>query len=180
MRSLKTRIVPVSLKLARLFFLDLNLGKPFFFPPFFTRLKKFWYALSRSRSASCGAHFETSYIQGYSVFFSLLSSRCKSIALGLLPVFSYVSILRAKPQLKAKRAVPACWLHAVRCLLFSFSSVLYALCTSIYNSSAALRSCSTSFLFLWLRLPYNLAENTVMISSTSCANSSSKLISRSL
>ena len=31
------------------------------------------------------------------------------------------------------------------------------------------------FLFLWLREPYNLAENTVMISSTSLANSSSNV-----
>jgi len=50
-------IDPVSLKLPMPFLRDLNLGKPGF-SPFFTRRKKFWQALSQSRSASWGMHVE--------------------------------------------------------------------------------------------------------------------------
>ena len=43
------------------------------------------------------------------------------------------------------------------------------------DPSPSLASASSSCLLRWLRLPYSLAENTVMISRTSWANSSSKL-----
>src|SRR5579884_251553 len=67
-------MLPVKRKepMPLLFFL--KVGKPslpFHLPSFLscTRLKKFLYAFSRSLSASCGAHLDTSYIQGYSVCF---------------------------------------------------------------------------------------------------------------
>src|SRR5438477_481753 len=56
-------MVPVNRKPPIPRFLDLNRGNPGF-PPSLTRRKKFTNAKSRSRSASCGAHLETSYIQG--------------------------------------------------------------------------------------------------------------------
>src|SRR5437773_1426935 len=39
------------------------------------RIRKLWKALPRSLSASCGAHFETSYIQGYSFAFLALDRK---------------------------------------------------------------------------------------------------------
>src|SRR5437667_683000 len=89
--SEKTLIEPVSRKepMALLFFF--SLGKPslpFHLPAFAssTRRKKFLYALSRSLSASCIAHLETSYTQGKSVGLRTFNCLCKSRAVGRLPV----------------------------------------------------------------------------------------------
>src|SRR5437764_12467632 len=89
--SEKTLIEPVRRKEPMALLLFFILGKPslpFHLPCFAssTRRKKFLYALSRSRNASCGAHLLVSYIQGHSVRLSLLSSLCRSIAVGRLPV----------------------------------------------------------------------------------------------
>src|SRR5262249_22771233 len=67
------------------------------------------------RKASCGAHLETSSIQGTSVGLSAFSSRCSSSALRLLPLVRYASCFRCKPPWYAQRAAPACCLHAVIC-----------------------------------------------------------------
>jgi hypothetical protein len=48
----------------------------------FTRRKRFTYAVSRLRRASCGAHWETPYIQGTSVRLSWFSIWCSSMAFG--------------------------------------------------------------------------------------------------
>src|SRR6266566_10025364 len=67
--SEKTLIEPVKRKEPMALLRFLNLGKPslpFHRPCFLssTRRKKFLYACSKSRNASCGAHLDTSYIQG--------------------------------------------------------------------------------------------------------------------
>src|SRR5712691_6335589 len=65
---------------APLFFLLLNLGKPALCA------KKLLNAASRSLNASCGAHFDTSYIHDSLPFLSLTSSLWRSTAVG---VFSF-------------------------------------------------------------------------------------------
>src|SRR5450756_854836 len=105
-------MAPVRRKEPRPCLLLLRRGKPTLplcFPSFFafTQRKKFENALSKSLKASWGAHLDTSYIQGYSVFLSELSCLCCSIAFELPPVFLYSSMRLANPQLKAKRAAPA-------------------------------------------------------------------------
>ncbi len=50
------------------------------------RRKNCWNAASRFHNASCGAHLETMYIHGTSVFLRALSSRWRSMAVGLLLV----------------------------------------------------------------------------------------------
>ena len=89
--SEKTLIEPLRRKepMALLFFFILGKQSlPFHLPAraCSTRRKKFLYAFSRSLSASCIAHFETSYIQGKSVGFTAFNCLCKSIAVGRLPV----------------------------------------------------------------------------------------------
>src|SRR5512139_1148136 len=112
MERSNTRIVPVRRKLPGPFFLVLNFGKPglTFFPArlSFSRRKNWAKALSRLYNASCGAHFDTSYIHARSLFFRTFSSRCRVIAVGILSFLAIASFLRASPQLYAKRAAPAC------------------------------------------------------------------------
>ncbi len=147
-------MAPVSRKLPNPFFLLLRMGKPNLprcFPArlSLTRSKNRSKARSRFRRASCGAHSLTSYIQGTSVFLSVFSSRCRSIADGLVPVARYASCLRANPQLYAQRAAPACLRQAVICLLLRSSSVLYARWMILARAHASL--------FVWLLCLLNTA-----------------------
>src|SRR5215469_16741034 len=121
-------MLPVSRKLPSPFFFVLNCGYPSFpvhLPCFFRahRRKKWVKAASKFHRASCGAHLETSYIQGTWVFLRALSSRCSSIAVGLFLDARYRSCLTRSPQLYAQRAAPACWRQPVTCRSVKSSSV---------------------------------------------------------
>src|SRR6266496_1027206 len=94
--SEKTLIEPVKRKEPIALLLFLHLGKPSLprqRPCFLssTRRKKFLYACSKSRNASCGAHLEVSYIHGNSDGFKAFSCLCRSIAVGRLEVSRYAS-----------------------------------------------------------------------------------------
>lgn len=111
---------------------DLKRGYPGVSPAL-TRRKKCSNAASRSRRASCGAHFVDWYIQGTppdstSNFLSAFSSRCRSMAVGTLgaKLFStpassaslrsfQASRFLARPQFHAHLAVPQARPRAAAC-----------------------------------------------------------------
>jgi hypothetical protein len=71
-----------------------------------------------SRSASCGAHFDTSYIQENSVFFSLFNSRCRSMALGTLGKPYKPRFCGLSPSYRRNELGGAWRSQRERCLLF--------------------------------------------------------------
>src|SRR2546422_8199458 len=117
-------MAPVSVNDPASLFLLLKFGRPALCA------KKLLNAASRSLNASCGAHFDTSYIHDSLPFLSLTSSLWRSTAVGVFS-FGYGSMLNrcmllfhSSPQLYANLAAPACLYRAATCASSGASSVL--------------------------------------------------------